>query len=55
MSIPFRLISRWLEKDLTCARCGETRSVKYEMNGKTYCNICILSLSIRKEDSHERD
>lgn len=55
MSISFRPISRWFEKDLTCAHCGETRSVKYEMDGKTYCNRCILPLSIMKEDSYECD
>lgn len=32
-----------------CAKCGKNRSVKYAINGKTYCNKCAL-LSIGDED-----
>jgi len=36
-------INNWINKNLICNKCGETRSVKYEGNdGKTYCNKCIL-------------
>lgn len=37
-----KYISNWQNKDLVCACCGNTKSVKYEYNGKTYCNGCIL-------------
>jgi len=47
----FKPIPNWLEKNLTCARCGERRSVKYEMNGKTYCNGCVLLESLIPDES----
>ena len=37
-----KLIPIEQRKNLVCARCGETKSVKYEINGKHYCNWCIL-------------
>jgi len=47
----FKHIPNWWEKNLTCARCGERRSVKYEMNGKTYCNGCVLLESLMPDES----
>lgn len=37
-----RYIPGWPEKRLTCCVCGEKRSVKYEIAGETYCNLCVL-------------
>jgi late competence protein required for DNA uptake (superfamily II DNA/RNA helicase) len=34
------LIDPKLREGLICARCGETRSVKYLIAGSTYCNRC---------------
>jgi len=47
----FTQISRWWEKNITCAKCGTTKSVKYEMNGKTYCNGCVLLESLMPDES----
>ena len=37
-----KIISNWQNKDLVCAYCSSKKSVKYEYNGRTYCNGCIL-------------
>jgi len=47
----FNPISSWWVKDLVCVKCGTTKSVKYEMNGKTYCNVCVLPESLMPDES----
>ena len=42
-----KFIANWREKALQCARCGETRSVKYESENKSYCNKCIMLIEIK--------
>lgn len=37
-----KIISNWQDKNLICACCGSTKSVKYEYNSKNYCNRCVL-------------
>jgi hypothetical protein len=37
----FNPILNWQDKHLTCSICATKLSVKYEFNGKNYCNICI--------------
>lgn len=32
-----------------CATCGTASSVKYDCDGKQYCNICVLQLAHRSE------
>jgi len=39
---PSNFISDYLSRDLTCSNCGTHRSVKYEINGKPFCNLCVL-------------
>jgi hypothetical protein len=40
--VKLELIDPKLREGLICARCGETRSVKYLRNGFTYCNRCAI-------------
>lgn len=49
----YKLIESWWLKDNTCAKCKTERSVKYELEGKTYCNACIIQTVI--EEMHRRD
>lgn len=44
-----QLIPNWFNKQLTCAKCGTTKSVKYMLEGKPYCNKCILPLAMFAE------
>lgn len=41
----------------TCARCGETRSVKYRIGGKTFCNRCapIVQFNSNEQDTEYDD
>ena len=47
------IISNWQNKDLVCACCGSTKSVKYEYSGRTYCNGCMFKIAVAnsKEES----
>jgi uncharacterized Zn finger protein (UPF0148 family) len=45
-----KLIKGWFEKKLTCSRCKSDKSVKYEHNGKPYCNICIIKIKPWEEE-----
>lgn len=56
-----RIIPNWQKKNLCCHFCGETRSVKYEIevfdpvisDKSTFvcvCNRCVLRYDMRKED-----
>ena len=38
-----------------CKRCGETRSVKYKIGGKTYCNRCAPLIVYNNENNEEYD
>ena len=48
------LVDNWQEKKLTCSKCGETRSVKYEVDGKYLCNKCTLSEQTMEQRFDER-
>ena len=59
-----RIIPNWQKKKLRCHFCGETRSVKYEIevfdpvisDKPTFvcvCNRCVLHYDTRKEDEWE--
>jgi len=37
----------WQRFSRTCAMCGTNKSVKYDYDGKEYCNLCILSVSFK--------
>jgi hypothetical protein len=43
------------ERNLPCAKCGTTRSVKYELNNKHYCNMCILSIMYDIRESERKN
>lgn len=45
-------IHNWKELDRTCSKCETKKSVKYDFNGKQYCNFCILS--VRKDEKDDR-
>ncbi len=47
----FQFIPNWREKKLTCTKCGEKRSVKYRVEGKSYCNICVLPTCLGEEQT----
>lgn len=40
-----------------CTRCGETRSVKYRIGGKTFCNKCapIVQFNSNEQDNEYDD
>lgn len=38
----FRYNVGWIGKSLTCDSCGETRGVKYIVEGKHWCNKCVF-------------
>ncbi|SEN42939.1 hypothetical protein SAMN04487895_101502 [Paenibacillus sophorae] len=40
----FDPIHKWYDKKLTCTYCGEKRSVKYMVEDKPYCNVCVLPI-----------
>ena len=48
MAERYKLVGNWHQMDRTCSDCGETRSVKYELGGKAYCNLCIGKTSARR-------
>ena len=37
----------WSGFNRTCAMCGTVKSVKYDFDGKEYCNLCILAVSFK--------
>lgn len=39
----FRYNVGWIGKSLTCDSCGETRGVKYIVEGKHWCNKCVYN------------
>ena len=39
----FRYNAGWIGKSLTCDSCGETRGVKYIVEGKHWCNKCVYN------------
>ena len=44
----YRLVWNWQTMDRTCSDCGETRSVKYDVGDKAYCNMCIGKTGARR-------
>ena len=55
--VKLELIDPKLRHGLICARCGETRSVKYldESNGFTYCNRCAALRLFEETEEGEDD
>jgi len=47
--ILWEYIGDWVEKKYICANCGTDKSVKYRMAGKTYCNRCVIPVSLELE------
>lgn len=45
----FHYIPNWFNKGLVCSRCQSSRSVKYEVAGKAYCNRCVLTVTCSGE------
>lgn len=39
----WKFLSGWQQMKLVCSECGSDKSVKYEHEGKHFCNLCILS------------
>lgn len=39
----FRYNPGWIAKSLTCDNCGETRGVKYIVEGKHWCNRYVFN------------
>jgi hypothetical protein len=42
-------LTHWQERNLVCECCGTTKSVKYGILLRTYCNVCVLPVSIALE------
>lgn len=38
-----------------CHKCGSMRSVKYSIDGKTYCNKCALEIIAEQEQEFSED
>ena len=41
MAKRLKLVWNWHKMDRTCTRCGEKLSVKYDVDNKPYCNLCV--------------
>lgn len=50
-----KTIVNWSEQDLTCSKCGETRSVKWEHNEKSLCNKCVIPVVMEEEQAKLTD
>ena len=48
-----KLVDDWVNKNLQCVSCLETRSVKYSYDGNYFCNSCVAFIS-RFKDKHVR-
>jgi len=49
----FKLVWGWHKMDRTCTRCGEKRSVKYDVDNRPYCNLCVGRAWRTPEDAED--
>ena len=56
MSTPRLELMDYKERETAiCKRCGETRSVKYRLGGKTFCNKCAPLVQFDLNDEEYDD
>lgn len=48
------IIANWQNKNLVCAYCGSTQSVKYEYNGRNYCNTCMFKFIVASSNEESK-